>query len=294
MNANPFDLNDDEAFQAWRDLKLSTAPSSIDGLIVEIDDPRTLTPAEHQALLSRCKQSNMAIYVSNIGDELGTEIPRSLGSQFGLERLDHNRGAEKDAVTELTVQSDELHTPYIPYSNKAIHWHTDGYYNSLDQQDHGMVLHCVRPAVQGGENALMDHEMAYLLMREANPDYVRALMQGDAMMIPRHEVDGKQVRPDRAGPVFMQSPNDRLHMRYTMRKRNIIWRDDSLVAEAVAWLEGLLNSDCPYIYRATLQSGWGVLSNNTLHDRTAFEDGTDPAEKRLLYRARYHDRISGT
>ena len=29
-----------------------------------------------------------------------------------------------------------------------------------------MILHCVRPAAEGGVNALMDHEMAYIALRD--------------------------------------------------------------------------------------------------------------------------------
>jgi len=36
----------------------------------------------------------------------------------------------------------------------------------------------------------------------------------------------------------------------------------------------------------------GVICNNVLHTRSAFRD--DPAHPRLLYRARYYDRIRGT
>jgi hypothetical protein len=35
----------------------------------------------------------------------------------------------------------------------------------------------------------------------------------------------------------------------------------------------------------------GVLCNNVLHDRSAFVDAPDI--QRLLYRARYYDRIAG-
>lgn len=294
MTGNPFDLSDMTAYAAWRERKLQDAPGGIRELVVEVSDPRSLSDPERDALLERCRKANMAIYVSKLGRTQGTDIPRALGSQFGLTRLDHNRGAEEDAVTALTVRDDALHTPYIPYSNRAIHWHTDGYYNPLDLQDHGLILHCVCPAMSGGENALMDHEIAYLLMRDTSPEYVRALMQEDAMMIPKHVVDGVELRPDRAGPVFMVTADGHLHMRYTMRKRNVVWKDDPLVKAAVAWLEDLLKGDSPYIYRATLQPGWGLLSNNVLHDRTAFEDDADPANKRLLYRARYTDRIAGT
>lgn len=293
MQHNPFDLDDDDAYQAWRERKLCTAPQALDDLLVEVDDPRKLSGVEYDALMARCRNANMAIYASRLGEAEGTDIPRGCGQRFGLLHLDHNRGAEADAVTALTVQDDALHTPYIPYSNRAIHWHTDGYYNRLDLQDHALLLHCVRPAMRGGENALMDHEMAYLLMRDASPDHVRALMQEDAMLIPKNVVDGVELRPDRVGPVFMVAADGHLHMRYTMRKRNVVWKDDPQVRDAVAWLEALLNSDSVYIYRGTLQPGWGLISNNVLHDRSAFEDNPDPARKRLLYRARYHDRIQG-
>ena len=297
MSSQPFDLDNDSAYQAWREWKLAGAPGTLNDLLVEVDDPRTLSTAEQDALMARCRRSNMAIYASRIGETEGTDIPRACGLHFGLRYLDHNRGAEADAVTALTVQDDTLHTPYIPYSNRAIHWHTDGYYNRLDLQNHALLLHCVRPAMQGGENALMDHEMAYLLMRDESPDYVRALMQEDAMLIPKNVVDGVELRPDRVGPVFMVAADGHLHMRYTMRKRNVVWKQDPLLLEAVSWLEALLNGELaqgrPYLYRGTLQPGWGLISNNVLHDRSAFEDDTDPARKRLLYRARYHDRIAG-
>jgi len=295
MPHSPFDPDHDDAYQAWRDKKLAEAPQTLGDLVVEVDDPRSLTVAEQEALMLRCRTANMAIYASRLGESEGTDIPRGCGLHFGLQHLDHNRGAEADAVTALTVQDDALHTPYIPYSNRAIHWHTDGYYNRLDLQDHALLLHCVRPAMQGGENALMDHEMAYLLMRDVNPDHVRALMQEDAMMIPKNVVDGVELRPDRTGPVFMVTADGHLHMRYTMRKRNVVWKEDPQVSQAVAWLEALLNGPlpdgAPYIYRGTLQAGWGLISNNVLHDRSAFEDGTDPGRNRLLYRARYYDRI---
>lgn len=293
-DSNPFDLNDDAAYQAWRERKLREAPAEVGDLIVEIDDPRTITRSEHDAILDRVRRFNMAVYVSNIGDMEGTHIPRAVGMRFGCNNINRNRGAEDDGVTAITIQADEIHSPYIPYSNREIHWHTDGYYNRLDLQNYALLLHFVRPAMEGGENAVMDHEMAYLLMRDENPDYVCALMREDAMIIPNHVVDGCELRPERAGPVFLETAAGNLHMRYTMRKRNIVWNSDPLVQEAVAWLENLLKSDCDQIFRATMQSGWGFVSNNVLHDRTGFTDDPDPAKKRLMYRARYYDRVHNT
>ena len=298
MRQCPFDLDNDAAYLAWRDHKLSSAPRSLDELVVEVDDPRRLTDAEHEAILQCCRRSNMAVYASRLGETEGTDIPRGCGRHFGLTHLDHNRGAEPDSVTALTVQDDALHAPYIPYSNRAIHWHTDGRYNRLDLQNHALLLHCVRPASGGGENALMDHEIAYLLMHDTNPEFVDALMQEDVVLIPQNVVAGVELRPDRVGPVFMVAADGHLHMGYTMRKRNVVcvvWKDDLLVKRAVAWIKAMLSGRLPdgptHTFRATLQPGWGLISNNVLHTRSGFNDGEHP---RLLYRARYYDRVVGS
>jgi len=80
-----------------------------------------------------------------------------------------------------------------------------------------------------------------------------------------------------------------LHMRYTARTRSIVWKDDAPTRAAVAFLEQLLASDDSHVFRLTLQPGMGLACNNVLHDRAGFVD--DPAQPRLLYRARYLDRI---
>jgi hypothetical protein len=260
-------------------------------LIVELRHPRAPSAAETEAILERCRRANMAIYVGPTGDAPDRAIVRELGLHFGLRALDHNRGADEDAVTSLTVQADALHRDYIPYTNRPIAWHTDGYYNRPDRQIHGLILHCVQPADQGGENDLLDHEIVYILLRDRNPAYVRALSHPRAMTIPANVVEGEEVRPEQPGPVFSVPPDGHLHMRYTDRKRNIIWRDDPLTLEAVAYLKQILHQDSSWHFRARLQAGWGLISNNVLHTRTGFEDRE---HQRLLYRGRYYDRIRGT
>jgi hypothetical protein len=285
---SPFDLSADEAYRRWREQKLAAAPTRLGEIVVEINDPRRLKPAEHNAILDRCRRANMAVYVGKTGDDPDKGIPTALGAAFGLHRLDHNRGADDDAITSLTVQTDAGHRDYIPYSNRPIAWHTDGYYNSADRQIRGLLLHCVHPAEQGGANDLLDHEIAYILVRDHSPDYIRALMHPECMTIPASFVDGEQVRPERSGPVFSVRADGRLHMRFTNRGRNIHWRDDPLSVEAVAYLKDVLHRGTPWHMRGRLEAGWGLISNNVLHTRTGFEDGNIP---RLLYRARYYDRI---
>ncbi|WP_462321885.1 TauD/TfdA family dioxygenase [Halochromatium sp.] len=291
MPQSPFDLADDSAYQRWRERKLNDAPTRLEELVVEIDDPRQLTEAEHQAILERCRGANMAIYVGKTGDDPDKGIPTQLGAAFGLQRLDHNRGADDDAITSLTVQTDARHRDYIPYSNRPIAWHTDGYYNEPEQRIDSLLLHCVHPAEQGGANDLLDHEIAYILLRDQSPEAIRALMHPECMTIPASYVDGEQVRPDRSGPVFSVRADGQLHMRYTNRARNIVWRDDPLTREAIARLKALLEQPTAWHLQGRLEASWGLISNNVLHTRTGFSDGTVP---RLLYRARFYDRIQGT
>jgi len=293
LSFRPFDLNDEAAYRAWRARKLEIRPARREELIVEIKDPHRLSPAEHQAILVRCRAANMAVYASHGGDAEDKSIPAALARQFGLAHIDHNWLADGDAITPLTVHADGKRPDYIPYTNRPIKWHTDGYYNPPHQQVRGLLLHCGRPAAHGGENALLDHELAYIWLRDLDPGYVRALMQPDVMTIPARLDQGRVVRPEQTGPVFSVNPADgTLHMRYTARARNIRWKDQAVVAEARRRLEQWLNGPSAYVYRLRLESGMGLICNNVLHDRAGFEDAGDAP--RLLYRARYYDRIRGT
>lgn len=289
---SPFALDSHQGYEAWREFKLDGYPVCIEDLIVEVKDPRQLTKAEFEALHTRCRKTNMAIYAGPTGNDPDKAIPKSLGKQFGLTELDYNMGADDDGVTVLKVVEGERRSSYIPYTNRPIHWHTDGYYNTVAQQIRALQLHCVSPAAQGGENALLDHEIAYIHLRDANPDYIRILMTPDIMTIPPNIENGKEIRPVRSGPVFSLLANGSLHMRYTARTRSIEWLPDPLTRAAVKTLNDFLNSSSPYIYRATLQPGQGLISNNILHNRSGFND--DGKHTRQLYRLRYYQRIADT
>ena len=289
---SPFDLDNDAAYHAWLENKMDDYPQEIEDIIVEVDDPGKLSVAEHKVIRDLVKKTNMAIYSGKTGDDPDKEIPDKLAQQFGLFTPDDNKGAD-DGVTALRVAEGDWRGEYIPYTNKPIHWHTDGYYNTLDHQINALFLHCVSPAASGGENALLDHEIIYIRLRQENPDYIRALMEPDVMMIPANiNKEGEVVRPDRYGPVFSISEVGDLHMRYTARTRSIEWKQDPAVQEAVTLINDYLHTDSPYIYRGILQSGQGLISNNVLHDRTGFEESD--TIKRLLYRLRYYQRIKGT
>lgn len=292
----PFALGRPDIYQRWRELKLADYPTDPARLLVELDDPLRLTKAERGAMLDACRKTNMAIYACtrSVGTDPKTLV-RRLGEQFGLRRLDSNLCADEDGIASLRVVPNGRPQEYIPYSNRPIKWHTDGYYNRPQEQVRGFVLHCVSDAATGGANHLLDPEMVYLLMRDEDPAYVEALMRPDAMTIPANRSDGTVLRPAQPGPVFSVSPRDgSLHMRYTARTRSIQWASDELTGEAVGFLEALLARPLPYIYYHRLAPGQGVICNNVLHSRQGFVDDPEGGKRRTYLRARYLDRIAET
>ena len=291
----PFDLADEAGYQVWREAKLAGYGALAANPVVPVRDVATLDASEHATLLEHCRNTNFAIYEVTGGGATDKQSIRALGRQFGLEHLDMNLRADEDSITSLRVIEAAAGTHYIPYSNRPLNWHTDGYYNRLDRQVHGIVMHCVSASASGGDNLLLDPEIAYLLLRDENPDYIRALMQPDVMTIPPNIEAGVELRAAQSGPVFsVAADTGALHMRYTARSRSIEWKDDRNTRKAVGFLLELLASDSIYTVRHRLRAGQGIICNNVLHKREAFSNDAAAGQQRLLYRARYHDRIRGT
>lgn len=289
--ANPFDLDQPEAYARWRAAKLAAHPRRVEELVVDVADPRRLAAQERAAILDLCARTNMAVYRSPVTAQ-DKELPRLLGAQLGLHRLDANWLADEDGISSIAVSPGDEDGPkgeFIPYTNKPIRWHTDGYYHPPARRIEGMILHCVRNAGAGGVSRLADHEMVYLALRDANPEWVRALMAPDAMTIPARTDDGGVARAAQSGPVFYVRADGGLQMRYTARTRSIVWKDDAVTREAVVAIERLLASEPPWIFTLLLQPGMGIVANNVPHERSGFTD--DPAQPRLLYRARYLDHV---
>lgn len=268
----------EEDYLRWRDRKFATQPASIDELIVEVDDPENLSRAEHRAIVDRIGRTNMAIYASRVAHP---DMKR-LGLQFGLENLDANWLAGEDGISRITVSGSE----YIPYTDKPIKWHTDGYYNPPVRKIRAMLLHCAQSAESGGENRLMDHEILYCMLRDEDPEYVMALSSKEAMTIPERTDESGVARRAESGPVFSFDEAGHLHMRYTARTRSIAWKQDKPTLAAVATIEAILSNPSPHIFRTKLEPGMGLVCNNVLHDRSGFSGNS-----RLLFRARYYDRI---
>lgn len=291
LAGSPFSLDEAETYHAWRQKKLEQRPM-VDELIVAVENPFKLTAGEKSRIQDLCRRCNAAIYkVSDSHPSTDKDLVHQLGLQFGLSHLDDNLRSDEDDITSLTV-TEQQGNQYIPYTNRPISWHTDGYYNSPQHQVRGFILHCAQPAAQGGENSLIDHELVYMRLRDENPAFIQALMHPEAMTIPPNVDAGTEIRGACIGPVFsVDALTGSLHMRYSARKRNIEWRDDGLTREAADLITEILDiDDLAYKYR--LKAGEGVICNNIAHRRSGFNDSPD--ETRLMFRARYYDRVADT
>jgi alpha-ketoglutarate-dependent taurine dioxygenase len=285
----PFAPDRAQAYLRWRERKLARHPRRAEDLIVEVRDPRSLSDSEAEEIRRVCSAANMAVYASPLAGVADKDVARCLGARLGLARLHANPLADEDGISSLEVAPEKSVRGYIPYSNRRLLWHTDGYYNAPEQRIRAFILHCVRPAATGGETRLLDHEIAYILLRDADPEYVRALSAPDAMTIPANAEQGAVTRPAQTGPVF-STDGGALHMRYTARTRSIEWRPNEATRAAVQFLQQILETGSPYVFTLRLAGGQGLVCNNVLHNRSAFTDG--PTLGRLVYRARYSDRVA--
>jgi alpha-ketoglutarate-dependent taurine dioxygenase len=283
-------LSSSTDYREWRAAKLDMYPTGVDELVVNIGGLADLDHRATAAICSSCGRANMAIYSchDNVVDHAAI---LAFAAHFGLRRIDHHLCANDDGVAELTVASEGARSDYVPYSDRSLSWHTDGYYNEESSRVRAVILHCVQDATTGGETAALDPEIVYIRLRDANPAFITALEHPECMTIPANVGNRGEIRPAICGPVFSYDASDgALHMRYSARKKNIRWRDDPTTTAAREFLSELLADESGPVLRFCLQPGQGIISNNVLHNRTAFEDG--PSRKRLLYRARFFDRIN--
>jgi len=295
---NAWDFVASEGYAAWRENKIAQASELLtETPFVEVGDIANLTQAEHDELYRRCDIANGVLYrdhAANTDPDHTSARLRQFADQLDLRIAEKHRSAEKDGIVCLQETESDGKKGYIPYSKRSMNWHTDGYYNGPDQPIRAMVLHCAHAADLGGENQFLDQDIAYIRLRDIDPDYITALMHPEAMTIPENDEGNGKIRPVSIGPVFAVDPETgRLNMRYTARTRSIAWRDDPLTLEAVAALSQLLASNDPFIQTVRMQDGEGILCNNSLHNRTGFDARKTQASNRLMMRVRFHNRVKG-
>ena len=293
-NLSHFRLSSGNEYLAWRQNKLEDYPRNSNDLLVLVKDMTNLSSDEKARMNACLAKTNMCIYQSQLPEAVNKEVVKLFAGQFGLTNLDTNICADEDSITSLQTKDSGLHVGYIPYSSKKLSWHTDGYYNKPENTIRGMLLHCVNNAPIGGENQYLDPEILFIHLRDINPDFIRVLMDENALTIPANEEDGVE-RAAQTGPVFsLDNRTGSLHLRYTARTRSIQWDDNELLREALDQITKFLASDSRFIFRHKLQPGQGIICNNVLHNRTAFEEDDSSDSKRLIYRARFYDRVLNT
>ncbi|MBF0271984.1 MAG: TauD/TfdA family dioxygenase [Magnetococcales bacterium] len=286
-------LQHEADYLSWKSRKQTGYPATLADLVVEVRDPWAMTADEINGILSRCAQSNMALFRVTDPERIRDNPLPAMTTTLGVGNLDKNLGADNEGVSALTPGGAAFapFAHYIPYREAAIGWHTDGYYNPVDQPVQTLCLYCERPSHEGGENELLDPDLVYIQLRDHHPEALRALMHPEAMSIPpRMATDGTIARPERTGPVFSVTPAGHLHMRFTNRTKSIRWRDDDATRQAVEILRQILFAAEPRRFRGRLEQGWGVICNNVLHTRAAFADPPG-GPQRVLYRARFFDHL---
>lgn len=284
---SPYLLDNETVYKEWREWKLdSVAHVALDSLPLNNPD------SSLEVIRERCHQYNFCLYQapSGLSEQQSRDFVHLLAANLGLQVYDDHLCQDEDGISSLRVKEERAAGEYIPYTSKGIKWHTDGYYHPKDQQIRSFILHCVQPALEGGENQLLDPDLVYIHLRDKNPAYIKALMQDDVMTIPENIVNGKLLREAQTGPVFSVHPVDGyLHMRYTARTRSIEWKDTAETAVAVKALESVFTEQKQDIHFKRLSAGEGLVSNNVLHTRNSFIDAAE--SPRLYLRARFHDRL---
>ena len=275
----------------WRDAKLRGHPTRVEDLIVDVVDPRRLSQAERAALLQRCASANMAVYRSPV-TAADKELPRRLGFSSACSgstatgwptktaSRDHRRAQPGDAgaagPSSPTPTARSIGTRMATTTRAAAH--------PLDDP----ALRESRP--QGGENTLMDHEMAYIALRDANPALgARADGRRCDDHPGAHGRGGRGPRGAERAGVLGRPADGALHMRYTARTRSIVWKDDPATRAAAPSCSRCSTATLPYLFacRSGRHGHRGQQRAARPHRLCR-----PPSRPRLLYRARYLDRIA--
>ena len=269
-----------EDFIEWSAKKDLNIPSNINDLKVSISDINHVSKAEISQIKQKLTKFNCCIYASGTDLDDNSKIMR-FAQSLGMRTFDsHN--IDDSAISTISANKDENNIRYIPYTNKGLNWHTDGYYDS--KPIFSWLLHCIEPALSGGENFLLDHELAireYILKY----DDIIYLTNNETFSIPTDEVAKREITSNYV--CDMNNEYKKLHMNFSMRKENIIVNKNS--ESAMSKLIKIIKEDCKkYHLTYKLSKSEGIVSNNILHGRNAFKDGR---VMRKILRIRSHERL---
>ena len=266
-------------FLRWAEEKEKNIPQNTDGIIVNIHNINNVKISEIAKIKETINKYNSCIYSSKVALKTNTNLLK-FAESVGMRTYDCNNIESNEISTITPLQNNKIN--YIPYTDKSLNWHTDGYYDK--KSIFSWLLHCVNPATEGGENFLLDHE---LVLREYifGNDDIDDLMAGDALTIPESK---DTSRSEISTYVFsFKNQYKKLHMRFSMRKDNI--GTSPKANSAMTKLREIIENDCAkYSLTYKLQKNEGIITNNILHGREAFKD--DKVKRKLL-RIRSYERL---
>ena len=276
-------LNTKEDYKRWKDKKLESFTRNIDHLTVHISNPNSVSKPEKNKVISLLRSNNLAFFnIDNISYKDKSSIKR-FAFQIGLGDYEFDSRSDDGGLTEIKEHkhNDKI-SEYIPYTTKELNWHTDGYYNTKDNSILSWLLFCNTQSEKGGVNKYLDHEISYILFNDIS-NKIKDLMLENTCCIPENLMTR---RKEVLNPVYMFD-DEKLHMKFSMRKKNIIWNDASL--RAINILKSIIEDSSEYHITKKFAEGEGVITNNVIHKRTAFTNSEN--KNRLLYRLRSKRRV---
>ncbi|MBC8210106.1 MAG: TauD/TfdA family dioxygenase [Gammaproteobacteria bacterium] len=280
-----FELDSNHDYQQWRDEKLAAYPRQLADLVVELGDMTAITAAEKAKIMQLVERANMCVYSAGAAD-IGMDSLLKLGAQLGISQTDKStRHTNSDELTASGILNKA-----IPFTTRPARWHTDATYYGSDKTIQALFLLCKRPALTGGSNKVLDHEMLYILLRDKAPEALKVLMRNDCFKYKNPKTG--EISEQLGGKVFWTNPDGYLNHRFSFRKMDMAWSEESDVLAARDILESLLLEESEFVIEGRLEPGLGLISNNVVHTREKLVDSEDDASKRLLYRARFYDRVN--
>lgn len=271
------------AYRQWREhrLKLQIDWCATEPLALS---PALNTAADAQSLSILCNQVRdygFAVYQwTRTSADINTDVARLYS---GLSLTTTDKGVVRDN-NGLSLLSDLSGTPrgrFIPYTARAMGWHSDGYYNAPEQALRCFTLHCVQPAAEGGELSVLDDQLLLISLYDENPEMASLLASNNAMTIPANKDDIGHDRPDRSTAVLFNHADGTPGTHFTTRTTNIRWQSPDTMAAAQRMTQ-LIDEHRDWQHTVRLKPGQGIVTRNILHRREAFTDAAGVPPRQML------------
>ncbi len=271
----------------WRDNHLRLNIGAQNFSPIEIS-PTLNQSADDKAIVKLCSQVHdfgYASYQWNAPSEnIAADVQR-LHTKLSLDNHDSGIVTESSGLSLLQDMTGTSQGKFIPYTARAMGWHTDGYYNAPACALRCFTLHAINQAASGGTLSLVDDRMLLIRLYDQNPDIVTLLTDAQAMTIPGNKDELGHNRPARTTAVFFNHADGTLGTHFTTRKSNIHWKTPD--TRHAALCAARLIEDSPDLHhKVRLEAGQGIIARNILHRREAFTDDKSQ-EPRQMLRGRY-------